>query len=64
MVVPAGMFSHPADHWHAELQQRDARRQQEAARVAKYHAQREREKEDMENAARARAEQERRRQAP
>jgi hypothetical protein len=63
MVVPAGMLSHPADHWHVELQQRDARRQQEAKRVAQYHAQREREKEDMENAARARAEQERRRQA-
>jgi hypothetical protein len=61
-VVPAALLTHPGGDWHSALQQRDAARQQEAARVANYHRQREREQEDMEN-ARARAEQVRRQQA-
>jgi hypothetical protein len=61
-VVPAAMLTHPGANWPEALKQRDAARQQEAKRVANYYRQREREKEDIEN-ARARAEQARRRQA-
>jgi hypothetical protein len=62
MVVPPGMLLHPGADWHQELKQRDVRRQQEAKRTADYHRQREREKEDMENAP-APAEQARRQAA-
>jgi hypothetical protein len=60
-IVPAGMFSHPGANWHEELQQRDARRQQEAERMAAYYRDQQRQREERDTAE-ARAAQERRRQ--
>jgi hypothetical protein len=62
MVVPAAMLRHPGANWPQALKQRDAERQQEAARVANYYRQQQKDSEDLAN-ARAREEQARRRQA-